>query len=110
MQKALCQPINLGSMTLKNRIVMPPMVVRYADADGFVTDRTVNYYEARAKGGTGLIIQEATFVSEKGQIIANEPAIYDDRFIPGLSRVAEAIHRHGAKAAAQLVHGGRSVA
>ncbi len=108
MQKLICQPLKLGSMTLKNRMVMPPMVVRYADEDGFVTDRTVNYYEARAKGGAGLIIQEATYVSTNGQILANEPGISDDKFIPGLSRVTEAIHRHGAKAAVQLVHGGRT--
>lgn len=107
MQKLICQPIKLRSMTLKNRMVMPPMVVRYASEDGFVTDRTVDYYETRSKGGAGLIIQEATYVSPNGQILANEPGISDDRFIPGLSRVAEAIHRHGAKAAVQLVHGGR---
>ncbi len=108
MQKLICQPIQLGSMTLKNRMVMPPMVVRYADEQGFVTDRTVNYYEARARGGAGLIIQEATYVSPNGQILANEPGISDDKFIPGLMRVTEAIHRHGAKAAVQLVHGGRN--
>ncbi len=108
MEKLLCRPIQLGTMTLKNRIVMPPMVVRYATDDGFITDRSVGYYEARARGGAGLIIQEATFIHLQGQILANEPAIYDDRYIPGLSLVAQAIHRHGAKAAIQLVHGGRT--
>jgi len=108
MQKLICQPLRLGSMTLKNRMIMPPMVVRYASEDGFITDRTVNYYEARAKGGAGLIIQEATYVSPNGQILANEPGISDDKFISGLMRVTEAIHRHGAKAAVQLVHGGRT--
>ncbi|MFH0847443.1 MAG: FAD-dependent oxidoreductase [Chloroflexota bacterium] len=108
MEKLLCQPFSLGGMNLRNRIVMPPMVVRFATDDGFITDRSVAYYGARAKGGAGLIIQEATFVRPDGQILANEPAIYDDRFIPGLRRVTEAIHRHGAKAAVQLIHGGRT--
>jgi len=83
------------------------MVVRFATEDGYVTDRTIQYYEARAKGGAALIILEATYIHPKGPIIANELGISDDKFVPGLSKVVEAIHRHGAKAAIQLVHGGR---
>ena len=107
MYKQLCQPLLIGKMALRNRMVMPPMVVRYATEDGYVTDRTIKYYEARAKGGAALIILEASYIHPKGQIIANEPGISDDKFLPGLTKVVEAIHRHGAKAAVQLVHGGR---
>jgi 2,4-dienoyl-CoA reductase-like NADH-dependent reductase (Old Yellow Enzyme family)/thioredoxin reductase len=96
----------MGNMALKNRMVMPPMVVRYAD-DGYVTDRGISYYEARARGGTGLIIQEATYVHPRGQIMANQPGISDDKFIPRLSELVRAVHRHGAKIAIQLVHTGR---
>ncbi len=107
MYKQLCQPLLIGKMALRNRIVMPPMVVRYATEDGYVTDQTIKYYEARAKGGAALIILEATYVHPKGQIIANELGISDDKFVPGLSKVVEAIHDHGAKTAIQLVYGGR---
>jgi len=107
MNKLLCQPFTMGNMALKNRMVVPPMVVRYATDDGYITDRSISYYEARARGGAGLIIQEATYVHSKGQIIANEPGISDDKFIPRLSDLARAIHRYGAKIAIQLVHGGR---
>ena len=108
MTKLLCQPFTMGNMALKNRMVMPPMVVRYATDDGYITDRSISYYEARARGGAGLIIQEATYVHPKGQIIANQPSISNDKFIPRLSDLVRAIHRHGTKIAIQLVHGGRA--
>lgn len=108
MFEKLCQPLQLGEMTLKNRMVMPPMVVRYGTDDGYATERTRDYYEARARGGVGLVILEASYVHPEGQIILNELGISDDKFIPRLSEVAAAIHRHGAKAAIQLVHGGRA--
>ena len=107
MKKLLCQPFTMGSMALKNRMVMPPMVVRYATDDGYITDRSISYYEARARGGIGLIIQEATYVHPEGRIIANEPGISDDKFIPRLSDLVRAVNRHGAKIAIQLVHTGR---
>jgi 2,4-dienoyl-CoA reductase-like NADH-dependent reductase (Old Yellow Enzyme family)/thioredoxin reductase len=108
MYKLLCQPFQLGTMTLKNRIVMPPMVVSYATDDGFTTERTIAYYEARARGGAGLIIQEATYVHPLGQILGGEQGISDDKFIPKLRELTEAVHKHGAKIAVQLIHGGRN--
>lgn len=107
MERKLAQPIKIGTMTLKNRIIMPPMVVRYASDDGFVTPRTRDYYEARAAGGAALVIVEATYVHPWGQIILSEPGISDDKFIPGIRELAQAIKRHGAKAGIQLNHGGR---
>jgi 2,4-dienoyl-CoA reductase-like NADH-dependent reductase (Old Yellow Enzyme family) len=108
MDRLLYQPFTVGGMVLKNRIVMPPMVVNYATADGYITDRSIDYYAARARGGTGLIIQEATYVHPMGQILANEPGISDDKFIPKLGELVQAVHRHGAKMAIQLIHGGRA--
>jgi len=107
MEKQLCQPILIGQMKLKNRMVMPPMVTRHATTNGYVTERTRKYFETRAKGGIGLIIVEATYVHPAGPILANELNISDDTYIPGLSWLAQTIHRHGAKAAIQLVHSGR---
>jgi len=94
-------------MELRNRIVMPPMVTQYGSGEGYVTARSRNYYAARARGGVGLIIVEATYVDKPGQAFANQLAISDDKFIPGLSSLVQAIHKEGAKAAIQLHHGGR---
>lgn len=94
-------------MELRNRLVMPPMVTQYASREGSVTDRTRNYYAARAAGGVGLIIVEATYVDKAGHAFANQLAISDDKFIPGLSSLVQAIHKEGAKVAIQLHHGGR---
>ena len=103
----LCQPILIGQMELKNRMVMPPMLTQFASVEGYVTERIRSYYEARAKGGIGLVIVEAAYVHPAGLILANELGISDDTYIPGLSWLVHTIHRHGAKAALQLVHGGR---
>lgn len=94
-------------MELRNRIVMPAMVTQYGDRDGNVTERTKRYYEARARGGVGLIVVEATCVQQRGQILPNQLKIIDDRFIPGMHELVDRIHGHGAKAALQLHHGGR---
>ena len=88
----LCQPFAFGNLNLKNRIVMPPMATRYASADGAVSQRTINYYEARARGGVGLIIVEATYVHEKGPLLPNELGLSDDKFIRGLKVLTDAVH------------------
>ncbi|MAG15380.1 MAG: NADH:flavin oxidoreductase [Dehalococcoidales bacterium] len=95
-------------MDLKNRIVMPPMVTRYGSENGFVTERTRNYYEARARGGAALLIVEATYIHPYGHAFPNQLGISDDGFIPGLGELVQVIHRHDAKAAIQLHHGGRT--
>ena len=107
MSGKLWEPIRIGRMELKNRVVMPPMVTRYAADDGFVTERTRNYYGARARGGAGLIIVEATYVHRQGWAFPNQIGISDDKFIPKLSELVDTVHRHGAKIAIQLHHGGR---
>ncbi|MBL7126856.1 MAG: FAD-dependent oxidoreductase [Dehalococcoidales bacterium] len=107
MSGKLWEPIRIGRMELKNRVVMPPMVTRYAADDGFVTERTRNYYGARARGGAGLIIVEATYVHRQGWAFPNQIGISDDKFIPKLSELVDKVHQHGAKIAIQLHHGGR---
>jgi 2,4-dienoyl-CoA reductase-like NADH-dependent reductase (Old Yellow Enzyme family)/thioredoxin reductase len=104
----LFEPGGIGSLELKNRIVMPPMATNYASKDGEVTDRQINYYVERAKGGVGLIIVEISCVdSPVGKGTLRQICIDDDKFISGLSRLAKAIKRHGARAAIQLHHAGR---
>jgi 2,4-dienoyl-CoA reductase-like NADH-dependent reductase (Old Yellow Enzyme family) len=94
-------------MDLKNRMVMAPMGTKHADRDGRVNDTIMDYFEARAKGGAGLIIVEATLVDPTGRGYENLLEITDDSFILGLHELVEVIHRHGAKAALQLQHCGR---
>lgn len=104
----LFEPGRIGSLEIKNRLVMPPMATGLALKDGTVTDRQIDYYAERAKGGAGLIIVEITCVdSPVGKGNVRQIAIDDDCFIPGLSRLAEAIKRSGARAAIQLHHAGR---
>lgn len=102
----LFTPGQIGNVEIKNRVVMPPMTTRAADADGFVTDEAVAYYNARAEGGTGLITVEMASPEQAGRHRHFELGIYDDRFIPGLSRLVAALHERGAKASIQLGHGG----
>lgn len=102
----LLQPGQIGPLQLKNRVVMAPMTTRKADREGFVSDETIAYYEARARGGVGLIIVEMASPEKVGRHRFFELGIYDDRFLPGLKRLVNAIHAAGAKAAIQLGHGG----
>lgn len=98
----------IGSLTLKNRIVMPPMGTNLAGPEGEVTDQLVAYYEERAKGGTGLIIVEFTCIDyEYGKGFTRQLRMDDDRFIPGMHRLANAIQKYGAKAFVQIHHAGR---
>jgi 2,4-dienoyl-CoA reductase-like NADH-dependent reductase (Old Yellow Enzyme family) len=102
----LFTPARIGPVEIKNRIVMPPMTTRTSDADGFVTDDSVAYYMARVSGGTGLITIEMASPEKCGRHRRHEIGIYDDRFLPGLTRLVDEIHRGGAKASIQLGHGG----
>src|SRR5437764_4586096 len=102
----LLTPARIGGVEIKNRIVMPPMTTRTADDEGCVTADTIAYYVARAEGGVGLITAEMASPERAGRHRRRELGIYDDRFLPGLARLADAIHRGGAKASIQLGHGG----
>jgi len=104
----LFEPAEIGTMEVKNRIVMPSMGTNLGTPEGYVTEQIKSYYEERAKGGVGLVIVEVTCIdSPTGKTVARQLIVDDDRFIPGLSELAEAIHRHGAKVVLQLHHAGR---
>jgi dimethylglycine catabolism A len=102
----LLTPARIGSVDIPNRIVMPPMTTRTADEEGHVTDDTTAYYLARAQGGVGLITVEMASPEKVGRHRRREVGIYDDRFLPGLTRLVDEIHRAGSKASIQLGHGG----
>ncbi len=105
---ALFAPINVGGVMLKNRIVMVPMAVNYARLNGEVSERQIAYYEARARGGAGLIIVEAACIDAPagregfGQILIDHP-----RYLRGLSQLADGIKSCGSRALIQLFHAGR---
>jgi len=103
----LFEPIKIGTMEVKNRFVMAPMVTNYAANDGSVTERFTAYHKARAKGDVGLIIVEATFVHPRGKGFSNELGIDKDALIGKLTELTDAVHEHGAKIAVQLYHSGR---
>ena len=103
----LFKPASIGTLQLSNCVVMAPMFTQIADPDGSVSERICAYYDARARGSIGLIIVENTSVAPGGDSGPRELRIDDDRFIPGLKRLAETIHKHSVKAAIQLHHAGR---
>jgi 2,4-dienoyl-CoA reductase-like NADH-dependent reductase (Old Yellow Enzyme family)/thioredoxin reductase len=105
----LLEPGNIGTMTVRNRMVMPPMATGFHDTEGFPTERTRDHYVARADGGMGLVIIEATTIdSAEGRGFRRQLVIDDDKYIPALSELAGKIHQFGAKTAIQLHHVGPS--
>ncbi|MCI0479103.1 NADH:flavin oxidoreductase, partial [Candidatus Uhrbacteria bacterium] len=103
----LFSPGRIGTMRLKNRLVMPPMVRDYADQNGLVTKRYADHIERIAKGGVSMMILEAAFISKDGRGFPNQLGIHTDKTVPGLKRLAKAAHRHGAKIGVQIYHAGR---
>ena len=91
-----------------NRVIMPPMAIYVPGSNGYVTQKLIDYYETRAKGGVGYIIINATSVSPSGGTShPNMTALHDDSHIEGFKRLVDAIHSHGVKTSVQLYHSGR---
>ena len=101
----LFEPGMIGNMAVKNRIVMPPMGTFSAE-EGFITERMIDYYVARAKGGVGLIITQVTAVDPRAPGGKTFTALWDDKFIPRLKELTTAVHEYGCKIAVQLGHHG----
>lgn len=103
----LLSPGRIGKVELRNKTVMAAMGMSQAE-DGFVNTAVINHYAERAKGGVGAIIVEVTCVDSplglntKGMLV-----IDDDKYIPGMTKLAEIIHKNGAKAFLQISHTGR---
>jgi NADPH2 dehydrogenase len=103
----LFSPYRIGYVDVKNRVVMPPMCLYQADDTGKVNDFHLTHYGARALGGVGLIIVEATGVEGRGRISDNDLGLWDDAHIEGHQKLVALCHRFGAKMAVQLAHAGR---
>jgi 2,4-dienoyl-CoA reductase-like NADH-dependent reductase (Old Yellow Enzyme family)/thioredoxin reductase len=108
--KELFKPAVIGKMELRNRIIMAPFEKSYATPRGEVTLRYIDYLAERAKGGAGLILVESMCVDPVGRLRIRQLNIDDDRLIPGLKRLADAVHAHGAKIGSLIAHGGRQTA
>ena len=97
-------PGKIGSVEVRNRTVMSAMGTNMSD-HGFVNDAIINHYVERAKGGVGLIIIEVTCVDTPlGLNTVNMLVADDDKYIPGLAKLAAAIHAQGAKCFLQISH------
>lgn len=99
-------PINIGTVTVPNRFVVPPMGNNFANTDGSMSERSAAYYEARAKGGFGLITIESTVVYKEAKGGPRKPCLFSDEVVPSFRRVADACHAYGAKVSIQLQHAG----
>lgn len=104
----LFSPMNIGSVNIKNRIVMSSMCVGLAEHDGAVSKRLSDYYEERAAGGVGLIMTECTRINETDSVSHSSMlSMSHDRYIAPLHAAVERVHAHGAKLFVQLFHPGR---
>ncbi len=103
----LLSPIKIRSLTIPNRLVMPPMGTSLGNPDSTVSDANLAYMKRRAQSGVGLVITEITCIHPSGLASPKSLGVWDDKFIPGLTKLADTIHAAGAKAALQLHHTGR---
>lgn len=105
--KELFKAGKIGSLKIRNRIMMAPMETHYSNEKGKISNQHRAYYEARARGGVGLIILEAMSVEyPRGNTVLGNLALDDDAQIPGLSELTRAIKKQGAGVAAQIFHAG----
>eukprot|EP01029_Cantina_marsupialis_P012239 TRINITY_DN270561_c0_g1_i1.p1 TRINITY_DN270561_c0_g1~~TRINITY_DN270561_c0_g1_i1.p1 ORF type:complete len:344 (-),score=78.37 TRINITY_DN270561_c0_g1_i1:555-1586(-) len=103
----LLSPGNIGNCQFKNRVVMPPMCMYKSDESGKLKPFHFFHYTARAIGGVGLIIVEATAVEPRGRISSNDLGLWDDLQIQGHKELVNQTHEFGSKIAIQLAHAGR---
>jgi 2,4-dienoyl-CoA reductase-like NADH-dependent reductase (Old Yellow Enzyme family)/NADPH-dependent 2,4-dienoyl-CoA reductase/sulfur reductase-like enzyme len=104
----LLSPASIGSMQLRNRMVMAPMGVEIVGDDGKANEGIIRYYEERARGGVGLIITEVCAIAyPRGANSVHQLGLSDDSFIPAMKELTARVQGHGAKIAVQLVHHGK---
>lgn len=105
----LLKPGQIGSMTLKNRMIMAPMGSNFAESDGHCGERIQAFYEERAKGGAAMLTMGVCSIAyPAGTAEPYQVAVSDDKFIPGLKQLTDRVHKHGAKIAMQIQHAGKT--
>ena len=103
----LYTPVKIGSVAIPNRFVRSATHDYMADDEGHVTDAHIRLYRALAEGEVGLIVTGHAYVQPSGQASPRQMAASDDRFIEGLARIPEAVHRYASKVFLQIAHAGR---
>lgn len=107
MKKLINVPLRINGVSIKNRLVMPPMSTAKCDDNGFITDKICEYYDEKTKGGyIGLVITEYSYISQQGKACKGQISVSKDEDIEGLSRLAETVHKNGSKIFAQINHAG----
>ena len=103
----LLKPLQAGSLTLHNRLIMPPMATARSEADGSISQALLDYYQEKSNGGYfSLIIIEHSFISPEGKASNRQLSVADDRVVEGLRSLAEVIHHNGSKTIMQINHAG----
>jgi len=105
----LFSPIKIKTVSLRNRIVLPPMNTNLAEPDGSVSERFIKYYAERGKGGAGLLIVSSAYIDPAAKKRIGALLLHEDRFIPKLREFTNAVHATGAKIFQQLNHNGRLI-
>lgn len=106
MFKHMFEPIQIGPMTVNNRFVVPPMSNNFAIASGELSERSLAYYQERAKGGFGLITIEATVIDQTAKGGPRKHCLFDDSQIGALKKVVDACHVYGSCVMVQLQQAG----
>ncbi len=105
----LLSPGRIGTLQLRNRILMCPMGDDQATDGGYVTPQQIAYFEARARGGAALLLVGSVGITApEGLASPQQSAIGDDSFVEGWARLADTVHSHGAKVTLQLIHNGKN--
>lgn len=102
----LLTPLTLRGITLRHRIVVPPMH-QYSAVDGCTTDWHLVHLGRFAAGGAAMVMVESTAVAREGRCGYGDVGLWDDKHVPGLARIAKFLREHGAVPAIQLCHAGR---
>lgn len=102
----LLAPLKVKGLTLKNRVVMPPMQTGLANSEGVVTDNLIKHYVRRSKA-LGLLIVEHSYVSLEGKLSERQVGIYDDSLVSGLEKLSSSVHATGTPVVIQINHAGR---
>ncbi|MEJ2164075.1 MAG: FAD-dependent oxidoreductase [Desulfobacterales bacterium] len=105
--ETLFSSISIGSLKLTNRLVMPPMATNYASPEGFVTQRQIDYYVERARGGVGYITVEHTGILPQGKASPKMLLVSSDAHAAHIKRLVEAVHAAAGKIFVQINHAGR---
>lgn len=107
-KSVLFDPITIGSLELKNRVMMPSMLTNEVHKkDGVPTDFHMIHYGARALGGVGLILLEGTGISAEGRIFETDLGLWNEEQMAGMKRLVDLLHGYGSKVGVQLSHAGR---